>query len=118
MTREDDLQMIAVQNVNMPGHTRRVNRRKYEAMHSALLTVLPANPPGLTQQEMVDAVRSKLPETIFPGGSKITWWTKAVQLDLEAKGIVVRDHGHPTRWRRAPLGFEAGEQPLLAPSCS
>jgi hypothetical protein len=32
-----------------------------------------------------------LPETVFPGGEGAGWWTKCVQLDLEAKGLIVRD---------------------------
>jgi hypothetical protein len=36
-----------------------------------------------------------------PGGAKAGWWVKTVQLDLEAKGIVVRDGGRPLRWSRA-----------------
>ena len=30
------------------------------------------------------------------------WWVKTVQLDLEAKGLIVRrTDGSPTRWHRA-----------------
>ena len=31
---------------------------------------------------------------------KAGWWMKGVQLDLEAKGLMVRDGGKPLRWRR------------------
>ena len=33
----------------------------------------------------------QLPEQLFPGRAKAGWWTKAVQLDLEAKGLVARE---------------------------
>jgi hypothetical protein len=39
---------IIVENVNIPGHTTRVNAQKYHAMCQASLNALPANGPGLT----------------------------------------------------------------------
>ena len=51
--------------------------------------------------EKIDATKRHLPEDLFPGGAKAGWWVKCVQLDLEAKGLVVRDRGaKPLRWRR------------------
>ncbi len=54
-------------------------------MRSALVGVLPSEPPGLKQTETREAVVSRLPEGLFPGGAKAGWWAKTVQLDLEAK---------------------------------
>jgi hypothetical protein len=34
------------------------------------------------------------------GDDKAGWWAKAVQLDLEAKGIVVREVTKPLRWHQ------------------
>jgi hypothetical protein len=48
---------------------------------------------------MMLATRDALPESTFPG-TTTSWWMKTVQLDLEAKGLVVRDGGKPLRWRR------------------
>lgn len=31
-----------------------------------------------------------LPDDLFPSGEKAGWWVVAVQLDLEAKGIIKR----------------------------
>lgn len=94
-------EMIVVENVNVPGRTSRVNARKYEAMREVLLRVLPADGPGMTQAEMGTAVRPHLPQDLWPGGDKSMWWVKTVQLDLEAKGLVIRDASStPTRWRR------------------
>jgi hypothetical protein len=55
----------------------------------------------LTQAEMFAAVVRHLPADVFPGGAKAAWWAKTVQLDLEAKRIVVRQHTKPLRWHRA-----------------
>ena len=41
-----------------------------------------------------------LPEKLFPQGAKAGWWAKTVQLDLEAKGIVVREKTQPLRLRK------------------
>lgn len=91
---------IVVENINVPGHTTRVDAAKYAAMRSALLKVLPGKAPGLTQAEMFKAVLRHLPRELFPGGAKANWWAKTVQLDLEAKGLVTREPTKPLRWRR------------------
>jgi hypothetical protein len=71
-----------------------------QAMRRAMLEVLPSEEPGLTQAEMREAVIAHLPEDLYPGGAKAGWWAKTVQLDLEAKGIVVRKPTKPLRWHR------------------
>ncbi len=92
---------ITVGSVNVPGYRRAVNADMYEAARNALLKVLPRKAPGLTQSEMFDAATPHLPEALFPGGAKANWWLKSVQLDLEAKKVVVRDERQrPLRWRR------------------
>jgi hypothetical protein len=93
-------QKITVENVNVPGRTSRVNAPKYLAMKAAMLRVLPREEPGLNQAEIRDAVVPHLPEDLFPGGSTAGWWAKTVQLDLEAKGVVVREASKPLRWHQ------------------
>ena len=55
----------------------------------------------MTAAEIREAVLAHLPEELFPQGAKAGWWTKAVQLDLEAKGMVAREKSTPLRWRKA-----------------
>jgi hypothetical protein len=93
---------ITVENVNVPGRTTRVNAAMYRAMKQAMLKVLPEEEPGLTQAEIRQAVAPHLPEELYPGGAKVGWWSKTVQLDLEAKGIVVREATKPLRWHQIP----------------
>jgi hypothetical protein len=93
--------MIEVANVNIPGHVRLVDANMYEAMKGAFLKTLPKTSPGLTEAEMRDRLVAHLPEKFFPGGAKVSWWAKTVQLDLEAKGVVAREKTRPLRWRRA-----------------
>lgn len=88
---------IGIENVNHPGQVRPVAADMYEAMRRALLNVLPKTHPGLTVADVQDRVVAQLPEHLFPRGAKAGWWTKAVQLDLEAKGIIVREKTRPMR---------------------
>lgn len=97
---DGDADRIAIENVNVPGRSTRVDAKKYAAMRSALLKVLPAKPPGLTQVDMFAALVPHLPDDLFPGGAKAGWWAKTVQLDLEAKRIVARQNTKPLRWHR------------------
>jgi hypothetical protein len=94
---------ITVENVNVPGYTTRLDATMYRAMQAALLKVLPPKGPGLTQDEMRRAVVPLLPKPLFPGGAKAGWWAKAVQLDLEAKGVIAREATKPLRWHRKPV---------------
>jgi hypothetical protein len=95
---------IEIENVNSPGRTERVNCAKYEAMRKALLAILPDAAPGLKVSEAKAALLPKLPVELFPGGSTAGWWLKAVQLDLEAKGIIKRAATKPVQLFRASSG--------------
>jgi hypothetical protein len=108
MPASDD--KVTVQNFTSPGHVTRVDRKKYEAMCKALLTVLPAAPPGLTVAEAQEALLPHLDASLFPGGEKAGWWMKCVQLDLEAKGVVVRGPKSPVRLSRTGAGVGAGSK--------
>jgi hypothetical protein len=88
---------VVVENVNHPGKTSTVDGAKYREARAALLAALPRS-GGLTQAEMIAGVRQRLGGEL---AAKAGWWTKCVQLDLEAKGVVVRDGKKPIRWRRA-----------------
>jgi hypothetical protein len=93
-------QKIEIENVNQPGQVTRVDSGKYEAMKGALLEVLPTASPGLTAAEMLEGVIAYLPDDLFPQGAKAGWWMKGVQLDLEAKSVIVREPTKPLRWRK------------------
>ncbi|MCH8532516.1 MAG: hypothetical protein LAT65_16820 [Saccharospirillum sp.] len=88
---------IEIGNVISPGHVRRVDRVKFEAMRDAFLEVLPRETPGFTVAEAKSALLPLLPDALFPGGAKAGWWLKAVQLDLEAKGVIARENAKPLR---------------------
>ena len=91
---------VAIENVNHPGKTTMVDAVKYHAMRRALLAVLPDAAPGLTEAAFRDAVLAHLSDEVFPNGATAGWWAKAVQLDLEAKGVIARERSTPLRWHR------------------
>ena len=93
---------IAIESITSPGRSERVDRAKYQAMRAALLLALPAERPGLSVAEAKQALLPHLPEALFPGGARAGWWLKAVQLDLEAKGLIRRTPGSPLRLFRSP----------------
>jgi hypothetical protein len=102
MTKSDAASKVVVENINHPGLTTKVEKVKYDVMKRAMLRALPKKPPGLTQEEIRKAVMPFLSPEVFPRGEKAAWWAKTVQLDLEAKRVVVRDASvKPLRWTRA-----------------
>lgn len=91
---------VTLENFARPGATYEVDARMYEAMRAALLKLLPDHAPGLTREEILLGVPELLPPDLYPGGAKAGWWSKAVQLDLEAKSLIVREAARPLRWHR------------------
>lgn len=91
---------VEVENVLRPGRVRKVDAGMYEAMKRAYLKVVPADPPGYTLDEIRERLPAYLPNDLYPGGAKAGWWAKTVQLDLEAKGVVVRTATSPLRLHR------------------
>ena len=92
---------VEVENVNHPGQVKLVDGPMYAAMRHAFLKILPRTPPGLTVEKIYDGVTAHLPDELFPGGAKAGWWAKTVQLDLEAKGVIVREKTRPLRLHKA-----------------
>jgi hypothetical protein len=97
----DTDEKITIQSITSPHHTERVNRAKYLAMREALMKSLPKGPPGITVAEANVAILPHLNSELFPEGAKAPWWLKAVQLDLEAKGVIKRGPKSPVRLFRS-----------------
>ena len=88
---------IEVENFTSPNHVYRVDKGKYIAMRDAVLKHIPKAEPGATPAQLIEAVKPDLPQDLFPGGEKAGWWFKCVQLDLEAKGVIIRAAKPPVR---------------------
>lgn len=91
---------VEIRNVLQPGKTYRVDAAKFAEASAALLSILPADKPGLTQSQMSAAMRQALPLDRFEGTTS-SWWMKSAQLHLEAEGAVIREATKPLTWRRA-----------------
>lgn len=94
------IERVEMLSISSPGHVVRVDKAKYDAMKAALLAVVPQQAPGLTVAEVKTGVLPRLPDDLFPGGAKAGWWLKGVQLDLEARGVIAREHVKPLRLHR------------------
>lgn len=88
---------IEIENINTPGKTEHVDRAKYMAMRETLLSVLPDTGPGIKVADAKAALLPRLPDNLYPEGKTAGWWLKAVQLDLEAKGIIARAPSKPVQ---------------------
>lgn len=89
--------MIEIENVLHPGKKYRVQEDKFEAMKKAYLHIMPTEAPGFNGEQIIEAVKPHLPQDLFPNGEKAGWWAAAVQLDLEAKGLIKRGGVKPVR---------------------
>ena len=92
---------VGVENVNHPGQVKFLDAGMYKAMKQAFFRTVPKSLPGLTIAQIERSVINNLPQKLFPRGAKAGWWAKTVQLDLEAKGILVREKTTPLRLHRA-----------------
>jgi len=60
--------------------------------------------PACTVPEAKAALLPMLPDALFPASDKAGWWLEAVQLDLEAKGIIKRAPSKPVQLFRVAAG--------------
>jgi len=73
-------------------------------MRDAILRVLPADPPGMTFGELLDAVAPLLPNDRFPDRKTLTWYGRTVPNDMVVRGEVDYVPGaHPPRLHRVPV---------------
>jgi hypothetical protein len=70
-----------------------VTREKYDPVRKAVLASVPRNKTGVSSKDLVVAVGALVPEELFPKRGSVSWYTKVVQLDLEATGHLERIPG-------------------------
>jgi hypothetical protein len=99
---------VQAQNVNHPDHRENLNAKKYSLIRDAILAALPTQESGESMPftDLETAVRTQLdekevPSELFPKPGSVRWYTKTVQLDLEARGEIERlPNKSPIRLRR------------------
>jgi len=81
----------------------KVDPERFEIVRQAILRSLPPQgAQGLTWAELAELIGPTLPERLFRHMGTVRWYTRAVQLDLEARGVIERVPGSkPSRLRRA-----------------
>jgi len=85
---------VQARNVNHPQHSESLNAQKYALIRAAILEALHRE-HWLPFTELEARVRTWLeqrhtPAELFPKPGSVRWYCKAVQLDLEARGIIER----------------------------
>ncbi|WP_244563633.1 DUF6958 family protein [Ensifer aridi] len=51
----------------------------------------------MTLAEIRERIFAHLPQELFPDEAGVSWWSKTVQLDFEAKGTIGREKTRPLR---------------------
>jgi len=100
---------MRARNINTRQANLTLDDEKYEMMRAAILDALPTEGEGLTWAEVVDAIAANVPARLFPHLGSVRWYSKAVQLDLEARGLIARvPRTKPMRLRRVTDVAAAG----------
>lgn len=93
---------MKTKNVNKGSGGFAVTPEKYEPIRKAIMASIPKAPAGVSFKELVALVKERVPDELFPRKGSVSWYTKVVQLDLEAQGVLERVAGvAPQRIRRA-----------------
>ena len=90
---------IEVENVNAPDHKVKLNAEKYGVIYNELMAVIGAK--QMSYAAIKEGVLPILSQVHFPASKTSGWWIKAVQLDLEAKGVGVQHNSKPLTWSKA-----------------
>jgi hypothetical protein len=78
-----------------------MGRRQAKTIEAAILSTLPRTRPGMLFDELVDRLAMHLNPVAFPLRRTVSRYAKAVQLDLEERGVIERVPGSsPIRLRR------------------
>ena len=80
---------IEVKNVNVPGQVSRVDVATFQTMMGATMTVIDQSSP-MTSKATKEAAKPHLTKDLSPGRATSGSWQKTVELELEARGIILR----------------------------
>lgn len=81
---------MRTKNINKGHAGFAVTPEKYEPIRKAIMASIPKGSSGVSFKELVGAVTQRVPAELFPKKGSVSWYTKVVQLDLEAKGDLER----------------------------
>lgn len=79
----------------------RIDRWKYDAVRSAILSNLPVDEPGVEFNKLPKLVKAQLSQNDLDRLGSVSWYTTTVKLDLEVKGEIERiPNSKPQRLRK------------------
>ena len=86
-----------------PGkHLTRIDRWKYDLVHSAILAFVPSNEQGVEFRELPALVEQQLDPGDLAKLGSVSWYTTTVKLDMEVKGEIERIPGSKPQKLRLP----------------
>ena len=78
-----------------------VTSEKYDPIRKAILSCTPKKKDGIAFDDLCERVGARVPKSLFPRAGSVSWYTKVVQLDMEARGEIARVSGAtPMRLKR------------------
>ncbi len=94
-------QRVQLQHPDPSKDAPRIDQAKYDAVRTALLQAIPADAEGVPFTGLAEEVAKLLPADSLAALGSVGWYTTAVKLDLEARGLIERVPGvQPQRVRR------------------
>jgi hypothetical protein len=94
-------EMVELLNANTGRTGGRLPKRRYEAMRTALLKVIPITRTGIAYKDLNARVTPLLPAWWRKEGWSISWHIATVKLDLQARGLLENvPDARPMRVRR------------------
>jgi hypothetical protein len=80
----------------------RIDLQRYELIRAVIQEALTFAVSGLTYSELLDQLRTLIPQETLKVLGSLEWYTVSVKLDLEARGLIERiPHTRPERVRLA-----------------
>lgn len=71
----------------------RIQKWKYDALHQAILKVVPKGGDGILFKELSSQIEHSLNDEVKENLGSIGWYTTCVKLDMEVKGETHRVNG-------------------------
>ena len=93
---KDDEERVMLQNPNTGRDDLRIKRSIYDPVRAAILDAI-TEAGEIAFSELNDEVEGRTPPELWENAS-VAWYTVSVKLDLEAKGLIVKE-GSPQRLR-------------------
>ncbi len=95
---KEDVERVMLQNPNTGRDDLRIAKRIYDPVRAAILDAI-GEAGEIRWSELGGEVERRTPPELWSDRS-VMWYTVSVKLDLEAKGLIVRE-GSPQRLRLA-----------------